>query len=232
MPAKKIVLASEPALLAILENSFFQREGFELVPVKDGQTGYQAVEAEAPSLALLDLALLGDQALACCRGIKQDRLLAATPVLLILPAKASDEEADACWQAGCDAVVHRPLAAERFLDAACGLLRISRRLEPRLPVNLPVAFVDARRKRHQARCVNLNSGGMFLATTSLFPVNTTLALEFTPPGTAQGLQTDVRVAWVNHPEWRKKISLPCGMGVQLLSPDQAVMAALQTLLDS
>ena len=85
MPAKKIVLSNDAALLAVLENSFFQREGFELVLVQDGQTGFQAVEAEAPTLAVFGLALLGDQALECCREIKQDPLLAATPVVLLLP---------------------------------------------------------------------------------------------------------------------------------------------------
>ena len=33
-----------------------------------------------------------------------------------------------------------PLAAERFLDAACGLLGISRRLARRFPVSFQLAF--------------------------------------------------------------------------------------------
>ncbi len=232
MPAKKIVLSNDAALLTILENSFFQREGFELVLVQDGQTGFQAVEAEAPTLAVFDLALLGDQALACCQEIKRDPLLAATPVLLLLPVKAPEELADACWHAGCDAVVHRPLASERFLDAACGLLGISRRLERRLPVSLPLAVLDRKQKKHPACCVNLNSGGMFLATDTLFPVDTTLILEWLQPGSDLPLQTAVRVAWVNHPEWLKKHALPCGLGVQFTNPGQAVVAAVQELIDS
>jgi CheY-like chemotaxis protein len=232
MPSKKIVLSNDAALLTIMENSFFQRDGFELVLVQDGQTGFQAVEAEAPTLAVFDLALLGDQALECCQEIKQDPLLAATPVLLLLPEKGPEELADACWQAGCDAVVHRPLAAERFLDAACGLLGISRRLARRLPVSLPLAILDNKQKKHPARCVNLNSGGMFLASETLFPVNTCLTLELTLPGAHLPLQTSVRVAWVNHPEWRKKTALPCGLGVQFKNPGQDVMTALQELIDS
>jgi len=232
MPAKKIVLSNDAALLTILENSFFQREGFELVLVQDGQTGFQAVEAEAPTLAVFDLALLGDQALECCQKIKKDPLLAATPVLLLLPLKAQEELADACWHAGCDAVAHRPLASERFLDAACGLLGISRRLEPRMPVSLPLAVFDSKQKRHPARCVNLNSGGMFLATETLLPVDTLLTLELTLPGSDLPLQTAVRVAWVNHPEWLKKNSLPCGLGVQFKNPSQEVVAAVQFLIDS
>jgi len=232
MPSKKIVLSSDPALLTILQNSFFQREGFQLIPVQDGQTGFQAVEYEAPTLAIFDLALLGEQALDCCRAIKQDTLLAATPILLILPAEQDEDLADRCWEAGCDAVIHRPLASERFLDAACGLLGISRRLARRFPVDFQLAFLDSRQKKHVGSCVNLNFGGMFLATETLFPVDTRLEVRFVLPGFASPLQGTVRVAWVNHPEWRKKTALPCGMGVQYVDLSTTARAALKEFIDS
>lgn len=232
MPAKKIVLSNDAALLSILQNSFFQREGFEMIPVQDGQTGFQAVEAEAPTLAVFDLSELGEQALDCCRSIKEDRLLAATPVLLVLPERSADDLAEKCWDAGCDAVVHRPLASGRFLDAACGLLGISRRLARRFPVTFQVAFLDDKQTRYSGSCVNLNVGGMFMATETLFPVGTTLAVEFALPGTAARLCSDVRVAWVNHPEWRKKNALPCGLGLQFVEKDTTLRVALKAYLDS
>jgi len=232
MLAKKIVLSNDAALLAILKNSFFQREGFEMILVQDGQTGFQAVEAEAPTLAVFDLALLGNkQSLECCRAIKEDPLLLSTPVLLVLPEKAEEDLADACWHAGCDAVVHRPLAAERFLDAACGLLGISRRLARRFPLGFELLFFDSRLKKYHGRCVNLNRGGMFLATETLFPVNTELTLEFILPGFSPPLQAPARVAWVNHPEWLKKKSMPCGLGVQFNVLSDEVKTALQDFLD-
>ncbi|MGW8311887.1 MAG: PilZ domain-containing protein [Desulfuromonadales bacterium] len=233
MPTKKIVLSNEATLMAILKNSFFLREGFELILVRDGQTGYQAVEAEAPTMAVFDLARLGnEQSLECCRAIKQDPLLKTTPVLLILPENPHQELADACWQAGCDAVVHRPLDAERFLDAACGLLRISRRLEKRFPIDMQLTFFDTRQKKYHGCCVNLTAGGMFLATESLFPVNSQLMIEFILPGLSRPVQVSARVAWVNHPEWRKKSSMPCGLGVQFNTPSQVVESALRTFLAS
>lgn len=231
MPSKKIVLSNDAVLLAILKNSFFQREGFGMVLVQDGQTGFQAVEAEAPTLAVFDLALLGEQALDCCRKIKGDPLLAATPVLLLLPDTPPEDLADECWNAGCDAVVHRPLAAERFLDAACGLLGISRRLARRFPVSFQLDFLDSGQKKHEGSCINLNAGGMFLATETLFPVDTSLTVEFTLPGFQAPLQSAVRVAWVNHPEWRKKNSMPCGLGVQFKNPGRVFAKALQEFID-
>lgn len=232
MPTKKIILSNDPDLLAVMKNSFFQREGFEMVLVKDGQTGFQAVEAEAPTLAVFDLGQLGEQALDCSRAIKNDVLLAATPVLLLAPEDAAEELVDSCWSAGCDAVVRRPLTAECFLDAACGLLGISRRLAKRFPVSFQLELLDRAYKRHTGSCVNLNSGGMFLSTDKLFPVDTLLAVEFTLPGFMSPLCCSVRVAWVNHPEWRKKNSVPCGLGLQFENPSQAFKSALQEFLDS
>ena len=232
MPTKKIVLSNDPLLLTILRNSFFQREGFDMVLVQDGQTGFQAIEAEEPTLAVFDLLRPGEQALECCRAVKSDPLLAATPVLLLLPEDAEEDLADDCWAAGCDAVVHRPLAAERFLDAACGLLGISRRLARRFPVSFQLSFLDTKQKKHVGSCVNLNLGGMFLATETLFPVGTELAVEFVLPGFQMTLQNSVRVAWVNHPEWRKKNSMPCGVGLEFVSVSPTFVAALQEFLES
>ncbi len=232
MPTKKIVLSNDAVLLTILQNSFFQREGFDMVLVQDGQTGFQTVEAEEPTLAVFDLVHLGEHALECCRAIKKDPLLSVTPVLLVLPDRFDEGLADACWDAGCDAVVHRPLAADRFLDAACGLLGISRRLARRFPVNFQLAFMDSKQKKHVGSCVNLNSGGMYLATETLFPVDTPLTIDFTLPGFQTALKCSVRVAWVNHPEWRKKNSMPCGVGVEFVDASATVRAAFKEFLDS
>ena len=232
MPTKKIVLSHDPALLAILKNSYFQREGFEMVLVKDGQTGFQAVEAEAPTLSIFDIALLGEQALECCRSIKNDALLAKTPVLLVLPENADEDVADACWSAGTDAVVHRPLEAARFLDAVFGLLGISRRLVPRFPVNFKLKFLDSKQKQHVGTCANITVEGMFLATETLFPVETQLSIEFTLPDFQSPIAVVVRVAWVNHPEWRKKSTLPCGMGLEFINSSSAFKQALKAFVDS
>ena len=75
MFTKKIVISQDGYLLSLLEDSFFQREQFTLVPVADQQTGFEAVEAEAPALAIFSLPVMQNQALACCRQIKDDQIL-------------------------------------------------------------------------------------------------------------------------------------------------------------
>ncbi len=229
---KKIVLSDDANLIAVLEESFFMREGFAMTLVEDGAAAVRAVESEAPSLAIFDLEQMGEQAFSSCRTIKQDRLLNATPVLLILPSGAGDSLESDCWDCGCDAVVPRPLSSGRLLDAACRLLGISRRLARRFPVSFQLELLDNQQKKHAGACVNLNTGGMFIATETLYPVDTRLVIDFVLPGYQTELHCPVRVAWVNHPEWLKKNEMQCGLGVEFLNPESGIRAALQDFLDS
>lgn len=203
-----------------------------MILIEDYATGVQAVEAEAPALAVFDMTQMGERALECCREIKKDYLLNVTPVLLVLPENVSEFFVEACWTAGCDAAVSRPLVASRLLDAACGLLGISRRLARRFPVNFQLKILDTRQKKHAGTCVNLNAGGMFIATEILYPIDTRLVIDFVLPGLQSLLQCPVRVAWVNHPEWRKRNDMPCGLGVQFLKENSALEATLREFMES
>lgn len=203
-----------------------------MIMIEDYASGLQAVEVEAPALAVFDMAQMGEKALDYCRQIKKDHLLSVTPVLLVLPENVSEFLVESCWAAGCDAVVSRPLVASRFLDAACGLLGISRRLARRFPVNFQLKILDTMQKKHAGSCVNLNAGGMFIATETLYPIDTRLVIDFVLPGLQSVLQCPVRVAWVNHPEWRKRNDMPCGLGVQFLKENSGLETVLREFMAS
>ena len=232
MVSKAIVLTRDPDLLAILDNSFFRREQFAMTPVDSVDQGVAAIEAEGPALAIFALQGEAEATLAGCRRLKADPLTDATAIILVLPEHADDALADACWEAGCDALVFPPVSGPRLLDAACALLGINRRLARRFPVEFALEFSGEDHKVHEATVINLNLGGMFLAAERLFPADARLILSFTLPGFRSPLQLVGRVAWVNHPEWLKKNSLPCGMGVQFIELSGNARQVLQVFLDS
>ncbi|MBW2451381.1 MAG: PilZ domain-containing protein [Deltaproteobacteria bacterium] len=232
MVTKKIVISQDGYLLSLLEDSFFQREHFTLVPVADQQTGVEAVEIEAPALAIFSVPVMQNQALACCRQIKTDQVLGKTAVLLLLPDDADDDLAEACWSAGCDALLHPPLTVGRLLDTACGLLGIDQRIARRWPVCMALEFTADDEQTYPATALNLTEGGMFLASEKLFPVDTRLLLDLTLPGSETPFVALVRVAWVNHPEWQRKEILPCGMGVEFIRLNQLAKSSLKEFLNA
>ena len=230
MLTKKIVLSDIPDLVDIMEKSFFQRDGFELVGIIEPDEAFQCIETEAPALAVLDLSSLGVEGIECCQRLKSDSLLQVTPIILIL-AEDQLELKNRCWDAGSDQVLGRPLSALQLLDDACGLLGISRRLARRFPVSFHLEFSLDDSKRHIGTAVNLNTGGMFLASETIYPQNTRIVLEFTLPGHKMPVRCSARVAWTNHPEWVNKNSLPCGMGVEFLDLGGKSRIVLQDFLD-
>ncbi len=99
-------------------------------------------------------------------------------------------------------------------------------------MSFQLQFVDEDQEQHLGSCINLNVGGMFLSTEILYPVDTKLSVEFNLPGQNGSMVSPVRVAWVNHPEWRKKNDMPCGMGLQFLEMSTVFRDVLKDYINS
>ena len=78
--------------------------------------------------------------------------------------------------------------------------------------------------------VDLNTGGMFLASEHPFTAETLLYIEFILPVGERVIRCKAKVAWVNCPESRRKLELPAGMGVQFLDLTQDDKDAIQNYL--
>lgn len=207
MPRKTILLSDAADILTALEESFLIRDGFLLMRVGTGREAFALAEERDPALVVLDLALPGMAE--CRRRMETDSLLRATPVVLVLPPGAPHEGDSSAT------VIRRPLQRRPFLQAACRLLGIVTRAAPRLPADLPVRYGAAEGRLDPGRTADINGGGLYLCGGPLFPVHTEIrfAVALAPGVEVSGRG---RVAWVNHPEWNKKTSLPPGMGIQFL----------------
>ncbi len=230
MLRKNILLTDDAELLRVLENSFFRRIGFSLLVAENGERAFELIEEQDPVLAILTLEMPDWNGDSICRRVKQDAILRATPIILVVPG-GREEAVDCCRDAGCDAILHRPIEAQQLLAAACRVLRIVERGAPRLATVFPLFCGRDPRKLRPARALNLNTGGLFAETDRLHPVDTLLTLEFTLPGHAEALSCKGRVAWVNHPEWVKTSILPSGMGIQFLDLEAEVLLAISDYLD-
>ena len=64
--------------------------------------------------------------------------------------------------------------------------------------------------------LELSTGGFFIVSTDILPVDTQLNIEFVLPNDGKTIKCSARVAWINHPESLINKNLPVGMGLQFL----------------
>lgn len=221
MEKRKILVAAQREILEATKHSFFQRVHYDLLVVHDGEEAFAAIEAQDPVLVILALempALAGD---ACCRRVKNDRLLRKTPIILVAPAD-SEKSLERCRQSGCDAFALTPLEPQELVTTASRFLGIGKRLEHRFPVDLATRYGPVSGDTFPGRVIDLTGGGVFISTTKLLPIDTRLTVEFSLPGESEETRYLGRVSWVNHPEWMKTSRRDVGMGVQFLElpPDR------------
>src|SRR6266480_4126588 len=98
-------------------------EGYDVRAAADGGSALAAIEASAPDLLVLDIAMPGIGGLAVCRKVRARGL--ALPILL-LTARDGVPERVAGLDAGADDYVVKPFAADELLARIRALLRRGR----------------------------------------------------------------------------------------------------------
>jgi uncharacterized protein (TIGR02266 family) len=110
-------------------------------------------------------------------------------------------------------------------------LQVLVRTDQRIKARLPIHYIVMSRDFKNDYCIDLNTGGMFLATEHPFMVGTPLEIEFKLPATGSMIRCKARGAWVNDPKQRKKPNLPVGMGVQFVDISPADMNAIRDYIN-
>ncbi|WP_432821763.1 response regulator [Trichloromonas sp.] len=231
MLKKLILLPDLPELRRILENSFLRQQGFEFLACGNGARAFALVEEKDPLLVILGLdmeELRGDD---CCRQIKGDPFLRATPVALVV-RPGHERDLARVKSSGCDSQISAPFDETQVIDTVCRLLRIVERATPRVNARFSLQFGLTPPVYHDGVALNVNGGGLFIETSRPLPVDTLVGLELHLLPEAAPLTCRGRVAWVNHPEWMKSPGLPAGMGVQFVDPPETVMRAVRVHLEA
>lgn len=215
MRKRKILLADDLELFLRLEKIFLHRDEFELVTAGRGEKALSLAREIKPDLIFLDLFMQGMNGAECCLAIKKDERYRGIPVVMVVHGK-SDADLRLCREAGCDAVLHKPINRRDLLEMTIKLLRIEDHSPPRYAARLLVHYGPDHRRLLTDHSINLSTGGLFLETDHPLETDTTLKLELLFPDSKQRLSCSVRVAWTNHPELLQRPELPAGMGLQFL----------------
>lgn len=212
---KRVLLVDDVRVFLELEKSFFNREQVIIDIAGHGLEALKVMRHQIPDLVMMDLHMPIMDGAECCRQIKNDAELRAVPVILISDSEHPDEVA-LCRNAGCNAVISKPLNRENLVETARSFLAIPQRTSPRVPTRLAIRYDLENSKILSDFSVNLSSGGVFLETADIIPMGTIMTLEFQVPGDYAAISCKGRVAWVNAHGSKIKPDFPAGIGLQFL----------------
>jgi len=117
-----------PVLLVVEDNddvrAYLRRhlaDDYHLVEAEDGAEGLGTAQASEPDLILTDLMMPGMGGIELCRRVREGEDLARTPIVL-LTARADEDDAVAALEAGADAHVTKPFSIDTLRARLARLL--------------------------------------------------------------------------------------------------------------
>jgi DNA-binding response OmpR family regulator len=180
--ARVLIVEDEPALMRGLTDTF-RTHGFDVLAVRDGQTGLDAALAERPDLILLDIMLPRMNGYEVCRAIRDEGL--DVPILM-LTAKGQQEDIILGLNLGADDYITKPFQIGELLARVRALLR--RRAPARATCSFGDCEVDL-----QARLIR-RAGRPVSLTAKEFKL---LAFFLEKPGRALSRDTILDAVWGN-----------------------------------
>jgi uncharacterized protein (TIGR02266 family) len=108
---------------------------------------------------------------------------------------------------------------------------IQRETDPRFLARIAIFSGPFKRELVTDYTVNVGTGGVFIETAKILPVDTQLQIKFKLPAMERIITCSARVAWTNDADAPKKPALPPGMGIQFLNLSQDDMYAIRVYID-
>jgi uncharacterized protein (TIGR02266 family) len=230
MLKKRVLLGLDAESAATAMNFFSNREKFAVTFANDGRQAVRGIEEERPDLAILDIRLPKGGGDYCCKRSKQADLSPGTIIVLLVSTENSGEISRSL-DAGCDALLLKPLTNESLSGLVTRLLFAESKSVSRFQVRVPVLYRVAPHVLTGNYSVDLTSGGMFIETQEVVPVCTPLQVAFTLPGSNDTtIHCIARVAWLNDPAVRRTSLLPPGMGLEFVDMDKSQTDAIRQYL--
>ena len=108
-----VVIEDEDAIRDVVAYNL-ARAGFEVATADNGREGLELVRDQSPGLVVLDLMLPELDGIEVCRSMRADPAMRDIPVIM-LTAKAGDDDVWAGWQAGASYYLTKPFDLEELV---------------------------------------------------------------------------------------------------------------------
>jgi len=206
-----ILLVDESKFFLTIEAQMLKNTPCKLIEAGGVEEMFAVCRQQRPELIYLAASLTAVDGIEGCRRLKADAQLRSIPVVLICEPGKPEQLATA-QAAGCDATLAKPLDRNSFLDV--GSRFVAQIREPRRSC---LFEVDYRwRDLHLCgKCLDINSGGLFLQGPDAVTAGDMLSIEFSlPKDGGAPIGCSAQVAWVNLREKPLKAHYPLGFGIK------------------
>jgi CheY-like chemotaxis protein len=213
MNIPKILLVDDTSFFLEVEKSLLAVSPVHLLTAADGEEALHLVRTERPDLVIMDYVMPKMDGKKCCATLKADPDLCSIPVIMVTTSDRL-EDIRACFDAGCNDFLSKPLDRKRFLEKVRNFmpvidrrkLRVSCRMQVTLQFDETVATVES---------VDLSIDGIFLRSDLKIPLGARVQLSFTLPGVSESVtKARGRVAWLNDVKTSLQVKMPIGFGVE------------------
>ncbi len=217
----KILLVDDVELFLELEKSFIEELGYEVLMARSGEEALEILQAETPSLVLLDLFMKGIDGDEVCRQLRGAEKWRELPVIMVTAA-GKEEQIKRCLEAGCDDYVTKPINKNILLEKIQRQLgKIRSRTAPRVPVALNVQIQSGDRNL-EACARDISQNGIYVKSSDALEAGTAVDL-------CLNLPDDKNIKVLGKVK-RVQQGADEGMGIYFVHPESEGVAALQELI--
>jgi two-component system alkaline phosphatase synthesis response regulator PhoP len=121
MPHKILVVDDDKQIVRLV-TAYLTQAGYDVVTAYDGESALHVMRHERPDLLVLDLLLPGKDGWEVTRAIRNDRQLAATPIVM-LTARVEDADKIVGLELGADDYMTKPFNPREVLARVKAVLR-------------------------------------------------------------------------------------------------------------
>jgi DNA-binding response OmpR family regulator len=119
-----VLVADDDADIRELVAFKLEQAGFDVTSVADGAAALDAIRANPPRLAVLDVMMPGLSGIDVLRQVRADESLGAVRIIL-LTARSRDLDVDAGFASGADDYVVKPFSPKELVHRVTALLQRS-----------------------------------------------------------------------------------------------------------
>jgi CheY-like chemotaxis protein len=222
---KSILLVDDVRMHIEIEKDFLKFNTLDILTAKDGLEALNIVKTRRPDLVFMDMQMQYMDGATACRAIKDDASLVNTPVVLIT-AMGNDESRKACYSAGCDYLLTKPLDRDVFLNVARMFMPSIDRRVKRVSAKIDCSL-RCQDKMVAGHLSNLGSSGAFVVTDYSPVPGSIVQISFSLPEGAL-IVCPGMIVWDN----RMESKIPKGFGIKFSLIAKEAKTNLDRFLES